>query len=105
MSGHSKQLYITKSPFHIVVCRFTFVVSLNVTGFVYYVVLPADASLPTIVDSQALTTQNASAVLNGAAITASGTVIVSTAFTNYSQLVLVCKLYQSASSRTGLHGV
>ena len=70
--------------------------SLNVTGAAYFVVLPANASLPAVVDSQVLTTQNASAVLGGAAIAASGNVIIPRAFTNQSQVVLVCGTLQQS---------
>lgn len=70
--------------------------SLNVTGAAYFVVLPANASLPAVVDSQVLTTQNASAVLGGAAIAASGNVTIPRAFTNQSQVVLVCGTKQQS---------
>ena len=70
-------------------CRFAFVVSLNVTGAAHYVVMPANASLPTVVDSQMLTTQAAGTVFPGNAIAASGDMSISSPFTNYSQVVLV----------------
>ena len=62
------------------------------TGAAHYVVLPANTSLPTVVDSQALTTQSASAIFGGAAIAASGDMAIPTAFTNFSQLVWVSQL-------------
>lgn len=70
-------------------CRFTLVVSLNVTGYAHYFVVPANASLPTIVDSQALTTQAANNLFSGYAVAATGTMNILTAFTNYSQIVQV----------------
>lgn len=72
--------------------RFGLVVSLNVTGAAHYVVMPANASLPTVVDSQALTTQAAAVLFPGNSIAASGDMNIPSPFTNYSQLVLVCLL-------------
>ena len=79
-------------------CRFEFVVSLNVTGAAHYVVMPANASLPTTVDSQTLTTQAADTVFPGNTIAASGDMPISTRFTNYSQLVQVRPLPTSSPS-------
>lgn len=62
---------------------------MNVSGKAHYVLVAASPSLPTTVDSQALTSQNASALLNGASIIASGETGVANPFTNYSQAVLV----------------
>ena len=64
-------------------------VSLNITGAAHYVVLPANSSLPTIVDSQALTTQSAATLFPGYTVAASGDMPIGTAFTDYSQAVLV----------------
>lgn len=71
-------------------CRFAFVVSLNVTGAAHYVVMPANASLPSVVSSQTLTTSAAGVVFPGNTIAASGDMSISSPFTNYSQVVLVC---------------
>ena len=71
-------------------CRFAFEVSLNVTGAAHYVVMPANASLPTFINSQTLTEQAANTVFPGNIIAASGDMSISSPFTNYSQLVLVC---------------
>lgn len=70
-------------------CRFSFVVSLNVTGAAHYVVMPANASLPTVVDSQTLTTQAAGTVFAGNTIAASGDMPIPDPNTNYPQVVLV----------------
>ena len=69
--------------------RFEFVVSLNITGAAHYVVMPANASLPTVVDSQTLTTQAAGVVFPGNTIAASGDMSITSPSTNYSQVVLV----------------
>ena len=63
---------------------------MNVTGSAHYVVLPANASLPAVVDSQALFTQPAASLFAGFAVAASGDMLNVTAFTNYTQLVSVC---------------
>jgi len=65
------------------------VVSLNITGAAHYVVLPTNSSLPTVVDSQALTTQSAATLFSGYNVAASGDMSIGSAFTNYSQAVLV----------------
>ena len=65
-------------------------VSLNVTGAAHYVVLPANTSLPTVVDSQTLTTEAAATLFSGYNVAASGDMTISSANTNYSQVVLVC---------------
>lgn len=70
-------------------CRFSLVVALNITGAAHYVVLPANSSLPTVVDSQALTTQSAATLFSGYTVAASGDMSIGSAFTNYSQAVLV----------------
>lgn len=64
-------------------------VSLNITGAAHFVVLPANSSLPTVVDSQALTTQSAATLFSGYTVAASGDMSIGTAYTNYSQAVLV----------------
>lgn len=64
-------------------------VSLNVTGAAHYVVMPTNTSLPTVVDSQALTTQATSVLFQGNIIAASGEMNIPAPFTNYSQVVLV----------------
>ena len=70
-------------------CRFSLVVALNITGAAHYVVLPANSSLPTVVNSQALTTQSAATLFSGYTVAASGDMSIGSAFTNYSQAVLV----------------
>lgn len=77
-------------------------VSLNVTGAAHYVVMPANTSLPTVVDSQALTTQAASVLFQGNIIAASGDMNIPSPFTNYSQLVLVRLLSQHNICTTNL---
>ena len=69
--------------------RFSFVVSLNVTGAAHFVVMPANASLPTVVNSQTLTTQAAGTVFPGNTIAASGDMPIPEPFTDYPKLVLV----------------
>ena len=64
-------------------------VSLNVTGAAHFVVLPANSSLPTVVDSQALTTQSAATLFSGYTVAASGDMAITSAYTNYSQAILV----------------
>ena len=71
-------------------CRFTFNVSLNTTGAAHYVVLPANSSLPTVVDSQTLTLQAAALLFAGYNVAANGDMPIPHAYTNYSQVVLVC---------------
>ncbi|DBA74581.1 TPA: hypothetical protein ACH3X2_009453 [Trebouxia sp. C0005] len=68
--------------------QFSLVVSLNITGAAHFVVLPANSSLPTVVDSQALTTQSAATLFSGYTVAASGDMSIGTAYTNYSQAVL-----------------
>ena len=64
-------------------------VSLNVTGAFHYVVVPANASLPTVVDSQALTTQASGDLFSGYNVAASGDMHITSAFKNHTQAVLV----------------
>ena len=71
--------------------RFTFNVSLNTTGEAHYVVLPANNSLPTVVDSQSLFVQAAASLFAGFNVAASGDMRIPNANTNYSQVVLVCR--------------
>ena len=80
-------------------CSFSLVVSLNVTGAFHYVVLPANDSLPTVVDSQTLTTQPAGALFSGYNVAASGDMHITKAFTDHTQRVLV----QSSSSVATKH--
>ncbi|KAL0035306.1 hypothetical protein WJX77_000193 [Trebouxia sp. C0004] len=68
--------------------QFSLVVSLNVTGAAHFVVLPANSSLPAVVDSQALTTQSAATLFSGYTVAASGDFPIRSAYTNYSQAVL-----------------
>ncbi|DBB14474.1 TPA: hypothetical protein ACH3X3_004761 [Trebouxia sp. C0006] len=68
--------------------QFSLVVALNITGAAHYVVLPANSSLPTVVNSQALTTQSAATLFSGYTVAASGDMSIGSAFTNYSQAVL-----------------
>lgn len=81
------------------VCRFTFEVYLNVTGAAHYVVMPANASLPTVLESQTLTTQAAGVVFPGNTIAASGDMSIPKPFTNYSQVVLVRPPFTHASAQ------
>lgn len=62
---------------------------MNVTGAAHYVVLPANTSLPTVVDSATLTTEAAATLFSGYNVSASGDMTISSANTNYSQVVLV----------------
>ena len=65
-------------------------VSLNVTGAAHYVVLPANSSLPAVVDPQALTTQDVASLFAGNNVTASGDLNILAAFNDTPQVVLVC---------------